>query len=54
MSESTLVKIPHCWKSHVTGQIPLRVNGLKALIFVCFHYFRSLEGNTVSGYIYMY
>ena len=21
MSESTLVKIPHCWKSHVTAQI---------------------------------
>ena len=20
-SESTLVKIPHCWKSHVTAQI---------------------------------
>ena len=22
-SESTLVKIPHCWKSHVVAQIPL-------------------------------
>ena len=21
LSESTLVKIPHCWKSHVTAQI---------------------------------
>ena len=20
-SESTLVRMPHCWKSHVTGQI---------------------------------
>ena len=49
MSESKLVKIPHCWKSHVTAQIPLGVNGLRTLIFVCF--FRFLEGNTVSGYI---
>ena len=48
MSESTHVKIPHCWKSHVTAQIPLGVNGLRTLIFVCFHYFRFLEGNTVS------
>ena len=24
-SESTLVKIPHCWKSHVTAHIPGRV-----------------------------
>ena len=22
-SESTLVKMPHCWKSHVAAQIPL-------------------------------
>ena len=22
-SESTLVKIPHCWKSHVMAQMPL-------------------------------
>ena len=22
-SESTLVKMPHCWKSHVTAQMPL-------------------------------
>ena len=22
-SESTLVKMPHCWKSHVTGQLYL-------------------------------
>ena len=23
-SESTLVKMPHCWKSHVTAQLKLR------------------------------
>ena len=23
LSESTLVKIPHCWKSHVTGHLRL-------------------------------
>ena len=22
-SESTLVKLPHCWKSHIAAQIPL-------------------------------
>ena len=31
-SESTLVKMPHCWKSHVTAQIFL--NLLKKLIWV--------------------
>ena len=48
MSESKLVKIPHYWKLHVTAQIQLGVDGLRTLIFVCFHYFRFLEGNTVS------
>ena len=24
-SESTLVKMPHCWKSHVAAQLSLRV-----------------------------
>ena len=24
-SESTLVKMPHCWKSHVTAQMVLQV-----------------------------
>ena len=23
MSESTLVKMPHCWKSHVTAHLPM-------------------------------
>ena len=29
LSESTLVKIPHCWISHVTAQIPLDSDRLK-------------------------
>ena len=32
-SESTLVKMPHCWKSHVTAQIvflPLKIDFVKA------------------------
>ena len=24
LSESTLVKMPHCWKSHVDAQMPMR------------------------------
>ena len=27
LSESALVKMPHCWKSHVTAQISLQVFG---------------------------
>ena len=33
-SESTLVKVPHCWKSHVTAQSMLHVYLCYAL--VCF------------------
>ena len=29
-SESTLVKMPHCWKSHVASQIPFCVVALSA------------------------
>ena len=25
LSESTLVKMPHCWKSHVTAQLLSRI-----------------------------
>ena len=28
--ESTLVKMPHCWKSHVAAQILILTNGLTA------------------------
>ena len=31
LSESTHVKMPHCWKSHVTAQIPLGFQELKYL-----------------------
>ena len=35
LSESTLVKIPHCWKSHVAAQIVLRT-GAKLIITFSF------------------
>ena len=35
-SESTLVKMPHCWKSHATAQILVHVE--KLLQAICFCY----------------
>ena len=33
-SESTLVKIPHCWKSHVTAQVLFMVRPISS----CYHH----------------
>ena len=30
-SESTLVKMPHCWKSHITAQLLKQLNGFKEI-----------------------
>ena len=30
LSESTLVKMPHCWKSHVVAHIPYSANRNKS------------------------
>ena len=45
-SESTLVKIPHCWKSHVRGSYTLQVNysldaGKFFMIIVAYRFFRK-------------
>ena len=34
-SESTLVKMPHCWKSHVTAQMSSAANAIGA--FTVYH-----------------
>ena len=31
-SESTLVKMPHCWKSHVTAQLCHFSNGINSIV----------------------
>ena len=33
-SESTLVKMPHCWKSHVTAEILLSRHAYKQVRFI--------------------
>ena len=35
-SESTLVKMPHCWKSHVMAQYHLYLNQIRVKIMMCF------------------
>ena len=45
-SESTLVKMPHCWKSHVVAQMYLKIiacessNYIMHLIFIDSRYFK--------------
>ena len=36
LSESTLVKMPHCWKSHATGQLTNQTCCLMKLQTQCF------------------
>ena len=33
-SESTLVKMPHCWKSHVTAQLVIFYNHLVTVLYL--------------------
>ena len=35
MSESTLVKMPHCWKSHVVAHILEEETRQACIIFLC-------------------
>ena len=41
-SESTLVKMPHCWKSHVATQI---IVGLKPNKFYCLCLFQFVQSS---------
>ena len=34
-SESTLVKMPHCWKSHVSAQMSLFLGVQTLLVYFC-------------------
>ena len=34
-SESTLVKMPHCWKSHVTAHISINIQSFTYAILLC-------------------
>ena len=34
-SQSTFVKIPNCWKSHVTAQIPYLLNNQRSKTTIC-------------------
>ena len=45
-SESTVVKIPHCWKSHVTAHMTLAVSGMLNTNFCTFYFY---SGATICG-----
>ena len=38
ISESTFVKMPHCWKSHVAAQLFLRLKLIKVVCQIGFAY----------------
>ena len=54
-STSTLVKIPHCWKSHVTAQFFLShlYNIVRMVNYLCFLTLFGQNGikNILSGYL---
>ena len=37
LSESTLVKIPYCWKSHVEAKMYLKFGPIHAMLVTCLH-----------------
>ena len=49
-SESTLIKMPHCWKSHATAQISIYPRETIQLVsFSClFHLFYEIHINTAD------
>ena len=48
-SESTLVKMPHCWKSHVTAQIIVKAHLTSSVFYSPFILIRENSTNSSVG-----
>ena len=50
-SESTLVKMPHCWKSHVTAHVCFK---FKLLCFLNYQSLNLIDQGFITVYEYRY